>query len=352
MTRGSPPQGPSSADRPGIPLAVPQQVEVDPRAVRDPRGGRPASRAAPVGGRPRAPRRLRWRAARSAARSSRSCRERGRPAGRWSARSGAPRAAPRSSVTWMRGWSVGTEAVYHWSVTSHPGGLRCGTLIFRCYTPHADHQTPLHGHPGRAGDRRVGELVQPYRLHSSIEDIPPVEVQQDYAERIITQPPPDSSRPTGSLRWAASGNPMSLTSASRCRTPKRHNPVSVELGWSRRPAPSALPRPLSHRRVPVASRTRPRPSGGWGSSSCGWARRERRHDWPGCRGHGPQASGLLCPARGPGVQWRRRQLRCGPDRRGRQARAGDRRLIRGYRRLSAIRQGQSRKRGLRSTSGI
>ncbi len=51
------------------------------------------------------------------------------------------------------------------------------------------------------------------RLHSSIEDIPPVEFEQDYAERSATEPPPDSSRPTGSLRWAASEQPGPLPSS-------------------------------------------------------------------------------------------------------------------------------------------
>jgi putative transposase len=41
------------------------------------------------------------------------------------------------------------------------------------------------------------------RLHSSIGDVPPVEFEQDYAERIATEPPPGSTRPTGSLCRAA-----------------------------------------------------------------------------------------------------------------------------------------------------
>jgi putative transposase len=41
------------------------------------------------------------------------------------------------------------------------------------------------------------------RLHSSIGDIPPVEFEQNYAERIAAEPPPGSSRPTDSLRRGA-----------------------------------------------------------------------------------------------------------------------------------------------------
>lgn len=41
------------------------------------------------------------------------------------------------------------------------------------------------------------------RLHSSIGDIPPVEFEQDYAEQVGVDPPPGSTRPTGSLRRAA-----------------------------------------------------------------------------------------------------------------------------------------------------
>ena len=40
------------------------------------------------------------------------------------------------------------------------------------------------------------------RLHSSIGDIPPVECEQNHRERVEAEPPPDSTRPPGSLRRA------------------------------------------------------------------------------------------------------------------------------------------------------
>ena len=51
------------------------------------------------------------------------------------------------------------------------------------------------------------------RLHSSIGDIPPVEFEQDYAERVGVDPPPGSTRPTGSLRRAAGEQPQPLPSS-------------------------------------------------------------------------------------------------------------------------------------------
>jgi putative transposase len=48
------------------------------------------------------------------------------------------------------------------------------------------------------------------RLHSSIGDIPPVEFEQAYRERVGAAPPPGSSRPTGSLRRAAGEHPEPL----------------------------------------------------------------------------------------------------------------------------------------------
>lgn len=50
------------------------------------------------------------------------------------------------------------------------------------------------------------------RLHSSIGDIPPVEFEQNYAERVNAAPPPGSTRPTGSLRRAAGEQPEPLPS--------------------------------------------------------------------------------------------------------------------------------------------
>ncbi len=51
------------------------------------------------------------------------------------------------------------------------------------------------------------------RLHSSIGDIPPVEFEQIYAERIATEPPPGRTRPPGSLRRAAGEQPEPLPSS-------------------------------------------------------------------------------------------------------------------------------------------
>jgi putative transposase len=51
------------------------------------------------------------------------------------------------------------------------------------------------------------------RLHSSIGDIPPVEFEQNYAERVDADPPPGSTRPTGSLRRAAGEQPEPLPSS-------------------------------------------------------------------------------------------------------------------------------------------
>jgi len=48
------------------------------------------------------------------------------------------------------------------------------------------------------------------RLHSSIGDIPPVEFEQDYWGRAAAEPPPSSSRPSGSLRRAAGEHPEPL----------------------------------------------------------------------------------------------------------------------------------------------
>jgi len=48
------------------------------------------------------------------------------------------------------------------------------------------------------------------RLHSSIGDIPPVEFEQAYRERVEAAPPPGSSRLTGSLRRAAGEHPEPL----------------------------------------------------------------------------------------------------------------------------------------------
>jgi putative transposase len=51
------------------------------------------------------------------------------------------------------------------------------------------------------------------RLHESLGDIPPVEFEQNYAERIAIDPPPGSSRPTGSLRRAGGEQPQPLPSS-------------------------------------------------------------------------------------------------------------------------------------------
>ena len=51
------------------------------------------------------------------------------------------------------------------------------------------------------------------RLHSSIGDVPPVEFEQAYAERVEAAPPPGSTRPTGSLRRAAGEQPQPLPSS-------------------------------------------------------------------------------------------------------------------------------------------
>jgi transposase InsO family protein len=51
------------------------------------------------------------------------------------------------------------------------------------------------------------------RLHSSIGDVPPVEFEQDYAERVEAAPPPGSTRPTGSLRRVAVEQPEPLPSS-------------------------------------------------------------------------------------------------------------------------------------------
>jgi putative transposase len=51
------------------------------------------------------------------------------------------------------------------------------------------------------------------RLHESLGDIPPVEFEQNYVERIAKEPPPGSSRPTGSLRRAGGEQPQPLPSS-------------------------------------------------------------------------------------------------------------------------------------------
>lgn len=51
------------------------------------------------------------------------------------------------------------------------------------------------------------------RLHSSIGDIPPAEFEQLYWERIEADPPPGSTRPTGSLRRVAGEQPEPLPSS-------------------------------------------------------------------------------------------------------------------------------------------
>jgi len=56
------------------------------------------------------------------------------------------------------------------------------------------------------------------RLHSSIGDIPPVEFEQNYAERVGAAPPPGSSRPTGSLRRAAGEQPEPLPSSVKLQS--------------------------------------------------------------------------------------------------------------------------------------
>jgi hypothetical protein len=51
------------------------------------------------------------------------------------------------------------------------------------------------------------------RLHSSIGDIPPVEFEQNYWERVKTGPPPGCACPPGSLRRAAIEQPEPLPSS-------------------------------------------------------------------------------------------------------------------------------------------
>jgi Transposase and inactivated derivatives len=51
------------------------------------------------------------------------------------------------------------------------------------------------------------------RLHSSIGDVPPAEFEQLYRERVDADPPPGSTRPTGSLRRAAGEQPEPLPSS-------------------------------------------------------------------------------------------------------------------------------------------
>mgnify|MGYP001112855847 CR=1 FL=1 len=46
-----------------------------------------------------------------------------------------------------------------------------------------------------------------HRLHSAIGDVPPVEFERDHRERADDEPPPRSSRPTGSPRGAAGEHP-------------------------------------------------------------------------------------------------------------------------------------------------
>lgn len=87
------------------------------------------------------------------------------------------------------------------------------------------------------GVRLALESNRPIRLHSLIGDIPPVEFEQGYAERVGVSPPPGSTRPTGSLHRAAGSNPNLYRVASRCRTSKPHNPVSVRLGMVQRRSP-------------------------------------------------------------------------------------------------------------------
>jgi putative transposase len=51
------------------------------------------------------------------------------------------------------------------------------------------------------------------RLHSSIGDVPPVEFERDYAERVEAAPPPGCARPPGSLCRAADEQPEPLPSS-------------------------------------------------------------------------------------------------------------------------------------------
>jgi len=59
------------------------------------------------------------------------------------------------------------------------------------------------------------------RLHSSIGDIPPAEFEQNYQERVEADPPPGSSRPTGSLRRAAGEQPQPLPSSVKLQAIER-----------------------------------------------------------------------------------------------------------------------------------
>jgi Integrase core domain len=55
------------------------------------------------------------------------------------------------------------------------------------------------------------------RLHSSI-GIPPAEFEQNYAERIATDPPPGSPRPTGSLAGRGGEQPEPLPSSVKLQS--------------------------------------------------------------------------------------------------------------------------------------
>lgn len=68
------------------------------------------------------------------------------------------------------------------------------------------------------------------RLHESLGDIPPVEFEQSYAERVGAEPPPAALALRARSAGRRASTPNLYRVASRCRTPKPHKPVSVELG--------------------------------------------------------------------------------------------------------------------------
>ena len=75
------------------------------------------------------------------------------------------------------------------------------------------------------------------RLHSSTGDIPPVEFEQLYRAQLEADPPPGSTRPTGSLRRVAVEQPEPLPSSVNLQATEPHNSVSVGLGMGHSNSP-------------------------------------------------------------------------------------------------------------------